>query len=337
MQIKGQGTIRFVVWIISIVILWRFIQPFDNGLIGLLPEGHHDIFDIFIGKSFYIELFKLFIVWQVATVISNMIHLVPEWERVAVFRLGRFERLAGPGLFLIPPFFWATKTLDMRVVTIPIEASQTLTKDDVTVDVNGVAFIRIDPHRPELTITQVKNHRKAATEAAQAALKDAIGSHTLHELMTRRDNIGNALQESIDEQTTDWGVQTDSILIKDVIIPTGLQDAMSRTAQADREAQARKRLAEAEVDAAGLTVEAAQLYASTPGSLRLRLAGMAYEAMSQGHNHLIVVPSEMMSSMSPGELLGLASRFGQEGSDGSTSEPGHPGGFPEETESSATA
>jgi len=161
-----------------------------------------------------------------------------QWERAVVLRLGRFVGLRGPGLFLILPFVDTISTwVDQRVITTSFAAEETLTSDTVPVNVDAVLFWMV--YDPEKAALEVQNYPQAVSWAAQTALRDIIGRTSLTDLLRGRERIEEELQQLIDERSNPWGVTVQSVEMRDVIIPTALQDAMSREAQAAREKQAR--------------------------------------------------------------------------------------------------
>jgi regulator of protease activity HflC (stomatin/prohibitin superfamily) len=215
-----------------------------------------------------------------------------------VLRLGRFRALKGPGLFGIIPIvdtipYW----IDVRVITSSFQAEKTLTRDTVPVDVDAVLFWKVvDPERAALAVADFTS---AINWAAQTALRDIIGKTQLADLLEGRDKISADLQRIIDARTEPWGVNVISVELRDVLIPTGLQDAMSMQAQAERERQARVILGDSERQVAEKFGEAARTYAHDPVALHLRAMNMLYEGLK--HNSTIVlVPSSALETMQLG-------------------------------------
>src|SRR5881394_1542320 len=192
-----------------------------------------------------------------------------QWERAVVLRLGKFVGLRGPGLFWIIPFVDSVSTwIDQRVITTGFAAEETLTMDTVPVNVDAVLFWMV--YDPEKAALEVQNYPQAVSWAAQTALRDIIGRTSLTDLLRGRERIEEELQKLIDERSNPWGVTVQSVEMRDVIIPTALQDAMSREAQAAREKQARIILGQAELEIAHLFDEASQSYQDNPTALHLR-------------------------------------------------------------------
>ena len=238
----------------------------------------------------------------VAAVVGLSIKVASPWERAVVLRLGRFRGLRGPGLFAIIPIvdtipYW----IDVRVITSSFKAEQTLTRDTVPVDVDAVLFWKVfDPERAALAVA---DYTGAISWAAQTALRDVIGRTLLADMLEGRDKIGTELQEVIDARTEPWGVNVISVEVRDVLIPSGLQDAMSMQAQAERERQARVILGDSERQVADKFGEAAKTYAHDPVALHLRAMNMLYEGLKQNAT-IVLVPSSALDSMQLGGLLG---------------------------------
>jgi regulator of protease activity HflC (stomatin/prohibitin superfamily) len=233
------------------------------------------------------------------------IQVAKAWEKAIVLRLGRFQRIAGPGLFFIVPAVDSVAAwIDQRVQTSTFVAEQTLTKDTVPVDVDAVLFwIVWDARKAAL---EVASYRDAIGWAAQTALRDIIGTTYLADLLSSRQAIDANLQHAIDARTTPWGITVQSVEIRDIKIPENLQDAMSRQAQAERERQARVILGDAERQIAESFLEAAKSYAGNPVALHLRAMNMLYEGLKD-KGAMIVVPSTAVETMGLGAITGLSS------------------------------
>ena len=227
-----------------------------------------------------------------------------QWERAVVLRLGRFIGLRGPGLFWIVPFVDSISTwIDQRVITTSFAAEETLTSDTVPVNVDAVLFWMV--YDPEKAALEVQNYPQAVSWASQTALRDIIGRTSLTDLLRGRERIEEELQKLIDERSNPWGVTVQSVEMRDVIIPTALQDAMSREAQASREKQARIILGQAEVEIAASFAKASESYHNNPTALHLRAMNMLYEGLKE-KGALMLVPSSAVESMGMGGLMGAA-------------------------------
>jgi regulator of protease activity HflC (stomatin/prohibitin superfamily) len=227
-----------------------------------------------------------------------------QWERGVVLRLGKYRGLRGPGLFWVVPFIDAvTSWIDQRVITTNFNAEETLTSDTVPVNVDAVLFWMV--YDPEKAALEVQDYARAVSWAAQTALRDIIGRTSLTDLLRGRERIEGELQKLIDDRCTPWGVTVQSVEMRDVVIPTSLQDAMSREAQASREKSARIILGQAEVEIAHLFQEAAKSYQENPTALHLRAMNILYEGLKE-KGALMLVPSTAVESMGLGGLLGAA-------------------------------
>lgn len=243
------------------------------------------------------------IAFVIALVVSSAIKVADQWERVVILRLGSFRALKGPGLFFIIPVidvipYW----IDTRVITASFKAEKTLTKDTVPVDVEAVLFWKVlDPKKAAL---DVADYRGAIGWASQTALRDVIGKTVLADMLEGREKISNELQKIIDERTEPWGINVISVEIKDVLIPTALENAMSMQAQAERERQARVILGDSERQVAEKFGEAAKTYANNPTAFHLRAMNMLYEGLQQNAT-IVIVPSTAVETMQLGGLAGV--------------------------------
>jgi SPFH domain / Band 7 family len=227
-----------------------------------------------------------------------------QWENAVVLRLGRYIGLRGPGLFWIIPFVDTISAwVDQRVITTSFAAEETLTSDTVPVNVDAVLFWMV--YDPEKAALEVQDYPQAVSWAAQTALRDIIGRTSLTDLLRGRERIEEELQQLIDERSNPWGVTVQSVEMRDVVIPTALQDAMSREAQAAREKQARIILGQAEVEIAHLFDKAAESYLDNPTALHLRAMNMLYEGLKE-KGAMMIVPSTAVESMGMGGLIGAA-------------------------------
>ena len=218
-------------------------------------------------------------------------------------RLGKFRSLKGPGLFFIIPVidvipYW----IDTRVITASFKAEKTLTKDTVPVDVDAVLFWKVlDPKKAAL---DVADYQSAISWASQTALRDVIGKTMLSDMLEGREKISKELQKIIDERTEPWGINVISVEVKDVLIPSALEDAMSMQAQAERERQARVILGDSERQVAEKFEEAAKTYTNNPVALHLRAMNMLYEGLKQ-NSTIVIVPSSVVDTMQLGGMAGL--------------------------------
>ena len=236
------------------------------------------------------------------------IKVVRQWEKVALLRLGKYVGLRGPGLFhIVPVVETLSPFVDQRVRVASVTAESTLTRDTVPVNVDAIVFWLV--WNAEKAILEVENFLEAINMSAQTALRESIGRHELAQMITERETLGRELQRILDEKTNPWGITVQSVEVRDVRIPQGLEDAMSRQAQAERERQARIILGQAEAEIADSFVQAAAAYTENPTALHLRAMNMLYEAIKE-RGSMVIVPSSAVETMGLGGTLATASLGG---------------------------
>jgi len=236
------------------------------------------------------------------------IKVVEQWERVALLRLGRYIGLRGPGIFhIVPVVDTLSPFVDQRIRVASVTAESTLTRDTVPVNVDAIVFWLV--WNAEKAILEVENFLEAVNLSAQTALRESIGRHELAQMITERETLGRELQRILDEKTNPWGITVQSVEVRDVRIPQGLEDAMSRQAQAERERQARIILGQAETEISNSFVQAAAAYAENPVALHLRAMNMLYEAIKE-KGSMVIVPSSAVETMGLGGTLATASLGG---------------------------
>src|SRR6266849_9256037 len=236
------------------------------------------------------------------------IKVAEQWQSAAVLRLGRYIGLRGPGiLMIIPVIDQVSQYVDQRVRVTSVNAESALTRDTVPVNVDAIVFWLV--WNAEKSILEVMDFDNAITLSAQTALRESIGRHDLAQMITEREMLGRELQRILDEKTHPWGITVQSVEIRDVRIPQGLEDAMSRQAQAERERQARIILGQAEKEIADSFVQAAASYAENPVALHLRAMNMLYEAIKE-KGSMVIVPSSAVETMGLGGTLATASLGG---------------------------
>ena len=216
-------------------------------------------------------------------------HIAMQWEKVVIFRFGKFNRMAGPGLYLTIPFIEQTALkADQRIMVTGFGAEETLTSDLVPINVDAVLFWMVwDAKKACL---EVENYYNSVSLAAQTALRDAIGRASVSEVAIRRNQLDQELQEVIEERTSVWGITVMSVEIRDIVIPQDLQEAMSAEAQAEREKNARMVLAEVEKDISSMLVDAANVYDENELAVRLRTMHLLYESVKNSGG-TVVIPS----------------------------------------------
>ncbi|HEY5213492.1 MAG TPA: slipin family protein [Acidobacteriaceae bacterium] len=264
---------------------------------GLASYGVHQAGGEFAAGAIFVLAIVL------ASLVSAAIRVADPWSKAVVLRLGNFRSLEGPGLFFIIPLietipYW----IDTRVLTSSFKAEKTLTKDTVPVDVDAVLFWKIVD--PKAAALNVADYLTAIGWASQTALRDVIGKTMLCDMLEGRDKISDAIQKIIDARTEPWGINVISVEVKDVLIPSALEDAMSMQAQAERERQARVILGDSERQIAEAFGDAAKTYANDPVALHLRAMNMLYEGLKQ-NSTIVIVPSSAVETMQLGSMAGL--------------------------------
>jgi regulator of protease activity HflC (stomatin/prohibitin superfamily) len=269
----GGSGFAIVIVIVGAIILGALAYIFSGG--GALGSLNGEI-------VFVIGFILLF---------AMSIRIINEWNRMPVLRLGRYKGIIGPGFVTIVPIIDSTPySLDLRVISTTFSAEQTLTKDNVPVNVDAILFWQVAD--PEKTVLNVQSYFDSMQLAAQTALRDIIGKSNLTGMLAGRDVIGKDIQDLIEQRAESWGVKAIQVEIRDVKIPQDLQDAMARVATAEREKNARVTLAESESLAADKMLEAAHKYHTDPGAMQLRALNMMYEMSLNGKNLIILVPTE---------------------------------------------
>lgn len=247
----------------------------------------------------------LFVTLPIAAYLLFSIKVAKQWEKVAVLRLGKYQGLRGPGVFhVIPVIDTMSKFVDQRVRVTDVTAESALTRDTVPVNVDAIVFWVV--WNAEKSILEVQDFMHAVSLSAQTGLRESIGRHELAQMITERESLGRELQRILDEKTTGWGITVQSVEIRDVRIPSALEDAMSRQAQAERERQARIILGTAETEIADKFAAASEVYAHNPTALHLRAMNMLYEALKE-KGSMVIVPSSAVETMGLGGSLAMAS------------------------------
>jgi regulator of protease activity HflC (stomatin/prohibitin superfamily) len=201
-------------------------------------------------------------------ILSQAIKIVREYERVVIFRLGRFSGVKGPGIFLIIPIIDRVILLDLRVFTIDVAKQVVITKDNVSVEVDAVIYYRVvDPSR---AVIQVENYKLATSLLAQTTLRDVLGQIELDDLLSKRDELNKKLQEILDRHTDPWGIKVTAVTLRDVSLPESMRRAIAKQAESEREKRSRIILADGEFQASKTMTDAARLYEEVPAALKLR-------------------------------------------------------------------
>ncbi len=222
------------------------------------------------------------------------VKIVAEYERGVIFRLGRLVGARGPGLFVILPIIDRMVTMDLRTVTMDVPSQECITRDNVTVKVNAVIYFRVT--QPEDAVTKVIDHFRATSQIAQTTLRSVLGQSNLDDLLSERDAINAKLQTIIDEQTEPWGVKVSTVEVKDVELPQGMQRAMARQAEAERERRAKVINADGELQASERLAEAGRIMSETPATLQLRFLQTLSEIATEKNSTIVFpVPIDLLS------------------------------------------
>jgi hypothetical protein len=245
----------------------------------------------------------------VATLLAPSLQIAYQWERAVVLRLEKSQTLRKPGIFFILPVIdKVARFVDQRIRVTDFSAEMTLTSDTVPVNVDAIAFWVVwDAQKAVLEVEQFED---AVILSAQTALRNRIGKNDLANLLSERDRLGSEIQKVLDEKTNAWGITTQAVEIRDIIIPKDLEDAMSRQAQAERARQSRIILGTAETEIAEKFARASAHYQDNPVALHLRAMNMVFEGHRQ-KGSMIIVPSTAVETMGLGALGGLTA-FGRE-------------------------
>jgi hypothetical protein len=250
--------------------------------------------------------------YGIATVVCGVIisalwsmsaHLLAEWDRAVILRMGHFRCMRGPGFFMIIPFIDSVvRVVDMRVRTTTFYSEAMLTRDTVPVNIDAIAFWHVWDSQKALL--EVESYYQAISLAVQTALRDMVGIHSLADILAEREKIGRTLQQVLEAKTEAWGISVSSIEIRDISIPDNLKDAMSKQAQAERERQARNILGQAEMEIAAKFGEAAKGYMENPIALQLRAMNIVYEGIRAGGS-MMIIPSSILDTMNLGGIAAL--------------------------------
>jgi regulator of protease activity HflC (stomatin/prohibitin superfamily) len=236
--------------------------------------------------------------------------VVQQYERGLIFRLGRLQGAKGPGLFWIWPFISKMRRVDLRIVTLEVPPQEVITRDNVTIKVTAVVYFKvIDPTE---AVVQVMDFFRATAQIAQTTLRNVLGQSELDELLAKREKINSELQAIIDEETEHWGVKVTVVAIKDVELPTTMQRAMAKQAEAEREARAKVKHAQGEADSAVTLAQAANVIASQPAALQLCYLQTLTEIAAEKNSTIVLTDiagflTHVSNGVHPLEALGQAS------------------------------
>lgn len=242
-------------------------------------------------------------IWAVVIVAAFVVFLVPaavkvvsQYERGVVLRLGRFAGIKEPGLRFIIPYIDHMYKVDTRIVTMDVPAQEVITRDNVTMKVDAVVYLRVI--NPDDAILNVADYLRATSLISQTTLRSVLGQSELDELLSHRDMINQKLQEIVDEQTDPWGVKVSAVEVKDVELPQTMQRAMAAQAEAERERRAKVVHADGEFEAAEKLAQAAKIIATEPGAMQLRYLSTVSELATEKSNTILFpLPLDTLSSL----------------------------------------
>jgi regulator of protease activity HflC (stomatin/prohibitin superfamily) len=236
----------------------------------------------------------LVIIFLLGMIVVNAVRILYEYERGVVFRLGRFTSVKGPGLRFIIPGVDKLVKVSLRTVAMDVPSQDIITKDNVSVKVNAVLYFRVVA--PDKALIDVENYLYATSQMAQTTLRSVLGQSELDDLLARRDKINEELQEILDRQTDAWGVKVSNVEVKHVDLPSEMQRATARHAEAERERRSKVIHAQGEFEASQRRSEAAHIISSEPGALQLRMLQTLTEVSSEKNSTIIFpVPVDLIS------------------------------------------
>lgn len=236
----------------------------------------------------------IILVLLIIIILTSMVRVLREYERGVVFRLGRLIGVKGPGLILLIPFIDRMVKISLRVITLDVPPQDIITRDNVSVNVNAVAYFR--PLDPAKAVTEVENYLYATSQIAQTTLRSVLGEYELDDLLTKREMINQRLQKIIDEQTDPWGIKVSMVEIKHVDIPDTMRRAIARQAEAERERRAKVIHADGEFQAAEKLQLAAGVLAQTPVSVQLRFLQTLTEIATEKNSTIIFpIPIDLLT------------------------------------------
>ena len=248
---------------------------------------------------FYIGFGILFLI-----ILSQAIYIIKEYQRAVVFRLGRFVSTKGPGLILVIPILDRVVKVPLRTVVYDVPEQEVVTKDNVTCRVNAVLYYRVVD--PEKAIINVEKYHQATIQLAQTTMRSIAGQAELDELLSEREKLNKELQQVIDEATDPWGIKVSAVELKDVVIPSSMQRAIAKQAEAERERRAVVIQAQGEKQAARQIAEASAILNAQHGSMNLRtLRTISEVASSEGSSVVFPLPMELLKYFASGEDVEL--------------------------------
>lgn len=227
-------------------------------------------------------------------IILSAIKVLREYERAVIFRLGRFNRVKGPGLFILWPGIDKMAKVSLRVIAMDVPPQDVITKDNISIKVNAVAYFRV--FDPSKAILEVQDFLYATSQLSQTTLRSVLGEYELDDILGQREKINLRLQKILDQQTDPWGIKVSAVEIKHVDIPQDMQRAIARQAEAERERRAKVIHAEGELQAASKLNEAAKIISETPTGIQLRfLQTLGEIATEKNSTTIFPVPIDLFT------------------------------------------
>lgn len=259
------------------------------------PTREEDAASGLVRKALIVLAFILLIPpWGFLTLFYS-VRIVQEYERGVIFRLGRLVGAKGPGLFIILPIVDRMVKVDLRTISEGVPAQEAITRDNVTVKVDAVIYFNVVA--PEDAVVKIEDYRFATSHIAQTTLRSVLGSVDLDELLTEREHVNLRLQEIIDEHTEPWGVKVTAVEVKDLELPQGMQRAMARQAEAERERRAKVIHAEGEFEASERLAAAGLIMSAQPATLQLRYLQTLTEIAAEKNSTIIFpMPIDIVSA-----------------------------------------
>ncbi len=246
---------------------------------------------------FWVAIVVLFVLWFLA----KMIRVLDEFERGVIFTLGKFTSIKGPGLFLMWPVLQTMKKVDLRLKTAEVPRQEVMTKDNIPMLVNAVVYFKVVD--PAAVVIKIEDYQFAIRQYTQAALRDVIGNNEMDTVLTERVEIMDAIKELVDKETSDWGVDVESIKIQEMELPAEMKRAMAKQAEAERERRAAIISSQGELSAAENLRDAASKLAESPGALHLRTLQTIRDIASD--------PSEKLVLFLPSDIANMAKKLGE--------------------------
>lgn len=288
-----QSFIRNVIRWGILIPLWFLLAKSDFSAIWQSISSGKAIPSSFLGSIFLGVIKTFFLLW-IANVFAKMIHILPQWERLVLLRLGKSVGTRGPGFFIIPPFLYSiARIIDTRITTYEVKATRTLTKDNIPIDVT--AAVELEVEDPEKAAVDVKDYWKTTEWAAMESLKSTIGSNDLRPLLSDTESIARELKSWIDDEAIDYGVNVRAVRITDISAPPSLIEELAVIARAERSAKAKQIQANAEITVAQALVEATRTLQSQSGTMQLRQIQALLEMSKEESSMIIIYPMDSLA------------------------------------------